>query len=174
MKSETMRPIAPAASLVLAVCFLAAALAAPASAQSAPTRTPGLWETTTITKKGRTTAKECIDAETDRLVLQLTAVLTCRTTDFKQTTDGYAAGASCTAGGITVDNKITVTGDFDSWARAEAVTTMTSADGDAGSNRVFSTAIEARRLGECKPGQIPGDLILPNGKIVHVNPSRKR
>lgn len=149
-----------------------ATLAAPAFAQSVPTRTPGLWETTTITNAGRTMAKECIDASTDRLVLQLTSVLTCRNTDFRRTADGYFAGAKCAAGGMTVDNKITVTGDFDQWARAEALTTMSSA-GEGGINRSFSTAIEARRLGECEEGQIPGDLILPNGKTVHVNPSRK-
>lgn len=158
-------------TLILAAAV--AALASPAAAQSVPTRTPGLWETTTITNAGRTTAKECIDAATDRLVLQLTAVLTCRNTDFKRTADGYQAGARCSAGGMTVDNKITVTGDFDQWARAEALTTMTEGGGDAGLNRTFSTAIEARRIGECEEGQIPGDLILPGGKTVHVNPSRK-
>lgn len=152
---------------------LAGALAAPAFAQSVPKRTPGLWETTTVTNAGRTSAKECIDASTDRLVLQLTSVLTCRNTDFKRTADGFQAGAKCSSGGMTVDNRITVTGDFDQWARAEALTTMTSADGGADINRTFSTAIEARRLGDCEPGQIPGDLILPNGKTVHVNPSRR-
>lgn len=157
----------------LALAATLATLAGPALAQSVPTRTPGLWETTTVTNAGRTTAKECIDAATDRLVLQLTAVLTCRNTDFKRTADGYQAGARCSAGGMTVDNKITVTGDFDQWARAEALTTMTDVGGDSGLNRTFSTAIEARRLGECQEGQIPGDLILPSGKTVHVNPARR-
>jgi hypothetical protein len=146
-----------------------------AQAQQPPKRAPGLWETTTITNAGRTGAKECIDAATDRLVLQLTSVLTCRNTDFKRTADGFQAGAVCSSGGLSVDNRITVTGDFETWARAEALTTMSglgvSADGGA---RTFSTAIETRRLGDCEPGQIPGDLILPNGKTVHVNPSRAR
>ena len=72
-----------------------------------------------------------------------------------------------------IDRQITVTGDFDSWARAEAITNMASADGDAGVNRSFSTAIETRRLGECDAGQIPGDVILPGGKTIHVNPSAR-
>ena len=163
-----MRPIARNAALALSL-----AAATPAGAQQVPTRTPGLWETTTITNAGRTTAKECVDAETDRLVLQLTSVLTCRNTDFKRTADGYQAGARCTAGGMTVDNRITVTGDFDTWARAEALTNMVSTDADRGVNRSFSTAIEVRRIGDCEEGQIPGDLILPGGKTVHVNPKRR-
>jgi hypothetical protein len=161
--------------LALAAVGLGLVAAAPAEAQSPPKRAPGLWETMTITNAGRSGAKECIDAATDRLVLQLTAVLTCRNTDFKRVGDGYQAGAVCSSGGLSVDNRITVTGDFETWARAEALTTMTGVGGAAdGGARTFSTAIETQRLGDCEPGQIPGDLILPNGKTVHVNPSRPR
>ncbi|RXF73259.1 DUF3617 domain-containing protein [Hansschlegelia zhihuaiae] len=151
-------------------------LAGAAHAQQPPKRAPGLWETMTITNAGRSGAKECIDAATDRLVLQLTSVLTCRNTDFKRTADGFQAGAVCSSGGLSVDNRITVTGDFETWARAEALTTMSGlgVSADGGGARTFSTAIETRRIGDCEPGQIPGDLILPNGKTVHVNPSRAR
>lgn len=169
MTPTAARRIAIAASLF--VCVATSAQAAEYSA--VPKRAAGLWETVTITDTGRSGAKECIDASTDRLVLQLTSVLTCRNTDFKRTADGYAAGAVCSSGGLSIDNKVTVTGDFESWARAEALTTMRSEDGDAGLNRSFSTAIETRRLGDCEPGQVPGDLILPNGKTVHVNPTRR-
>ena len=160
----------------IAVTFAAAALALSASgalAQSPPKRAPGLWETMTVTNAGRSGAKECIDERTDRLVLQLTSVLTCKNTDFKRTADGFQAGAVCAAGGLSVDNRVTVTGDFETWARAEAVTTMVDTGGGAATNRSFSTAIETRRLGDCEPGQIPGDLILPSGKTVHVNPSKR-
>ncbi len=165
-----MRPLI----LPLAASLLGCALAPALAAERVPTRTPGLWESSTITNAGRTTVKECVDAQTDRLVLQLTAVLTCKNTDFRRTADGFFAGAKCSAGGMTVDNQITVTGDFESWARAEAITNMVSADGDAGVNRTFSTAIETRRIGECDEGQIPGDIVLPGGKTIHVNPSARR
>jgi hypothetical protein len=169
-----MRPFF-AAIAATASCAAVITASVPAVAQSrVPTRAPGLWESATITNSGRTTVKECIDAPTDRLVLQLSAVLTCKNTDFRRTDDGYAAGARCSAGGMTVDNKITVTGDFESYARAEALTTMTSADAGSALNRTFSTAIETRRIGECEEGQIPGDIILPSGKTVHVNPANKR
>ena len=166
MTSTSGRRIALAAVLLAAAPGLASA-----DISSVPKRAPGLWDTITITDAGRTGAKECIDASTDRLVLQLTSVLTCKNTDFRRTADGYAAGAVCSSGGLSVDNKVTVTGDFETYARAEALTTMRS--DDAGLNRTFSTAIETRRLGDCEPGQIPGDLILPNGKVLHVNPSRR-
>lgn len=166
-----MKPIALAAGLAVGLLGLPAERGL---AQSPPKRAPGLWETMTVTNAGRSGAKECIDAATDRLVLQLTSVLTCKNTDFKQQADGYVAGAVCSSGGLSVDNRVTVTGDFETWARAEALTTMSSKEGDPALNRTFSTAIEARRLGECEPGQVPGDLILPSGKTVHVNPSRPR
>lgn len=166
-----MKPIALAAGLAAGLIGLPAEHCL---AQSPPKRAPGLWETMTITNAGRSGAKECIDAATDRLVLQLTSVLTCKNTDFKRQADGYVAGAVCSSGGLSVDNRVTVTGDFETWARAEALTTMSSKAGEAALNRTFSTAIETRRIGECEPGQIPGDLILPSGKTVHVNPSRSR
>lgn len=166
-----MKPIVLIAALAAGLLGL---LIEPSFAQSPPKRAPGLWETNTITNAGRSGAKECIDAGTDRLVLQLTSVLTCKNTDFKRQGDGYVAGAVCSSGGLSVDNRVTVRGDFETWARAEALTTMTSKAGEAALNRTFSTAVETRRLGECEPGQIPGDLILPNGKTVHVNPSRPK
>lgn len=168
-----MTPTAGRRTALAAALLMAAPAVAVADISSVPKRAPGLWETMTITDTGRTGAKECIDAATDRLVLQLTSVLTCKNTDFKRTADGYAAGAVCSSGGLSIDNKVTVTGDFETYARAEARTTMRSDDGDAGLNRSFSTAIETRRLGDCEAGQIPGDLVLPNGKTVHVNPSRR-
>ncbi|MFC3694776.1 DUF3617 domain-containing protein [Chenggangzhangella methanolivorans] len=168
-----MTPTAGLRTALAAALLMAAPGLASADISSVPKRAPGLWETMTITDAGRTGAKECIDAATDRLVLQLTSVLTCKNNDFKRTADGYAAGAVCSSGGLSVDNKVTVTGDFETYARAQALTTMRSDGGDAGLNRTFSTAIETRRLGDCEPGQIPGDLILPNGKTVHVNPSRR-
>jgi len=158
-----MKPTAAFAVLVLVGSAGAAVAASP------PKRAPGLWETTTITNAGKSGARECIDAATDRLVRQAMTGQTCRNDDFRETPEGYVAGAICKSGGMTVDNKIVVTGDFETWARAEATSTLTGLEG--GGERRFSTAIEARRLGECEPGQTPGDVVLPNGTTIHVGPA---
>lgn len=156
-----MKPIAVCAVLAGAL------LATPALADTPPKRAAGLWETATITNAGRSGARECVDARTDRLVRQATAGLTCRNDDFKRTADGWSAGAKCSSGGMSTDTLVTVTGDFETFARARAVTEMTGLSGDGGT-RSFSTTIEARRIGDCEPGQTPGDIILPNGQIIHV------
>ena len=31
--------------------------------------------------------------------------------------------------------------------------------------------VEAGRLGECEPGQKPGDIILPNGQVIQMPPA---
>ena len=154
-----------AAFALLAVLASTAA----AGAASPPKRAPGLWETTTITNAGRSGARECIDAATDRLVRQAMAGQSCRNDDFRDTPEGYVAGAICKAGGMMVDNKIVVTGDFATWARAEATSTLSGLDGGG---RRFSTTIDARRLGDCAPAQKPGDVILPNGTVINVGPAR--
>ncbi|MFD1332011.1 DUF3617 domain-containing protein [Methylopila musalis] len=155
---------------LLRAAVVAALSAGPAFAASPPKRAPGLWETTTITDAGRTVAKECVDARTDRLTRQIMAGVTCRNDDFKVTAEGYSAGAICSSGGMSIDNKVTLSGDFESFARAENVTVMTGLPGEGGGRR-FYTAIEARRLGDCAPDQRPGDVILPNGTVVNVPPA---
>jgi len=161
----------PAARLALIAGSLA--LSGAALAASPPSRAPGLWETATITDAGRTVAKECVGAGTDRLVRQAMTGLTCRNDDFKRTEDGgYAAGAICRSGPTSIDNKIVVSGDFESFARAEATTVMTGLAGEPGGERRFRTTIEARKLGECAPGQRPGDVILPNGTVISVPAGR--
>lgn len=151
---------------------LSALLAAPAAAETPPKRLPGLWETATITDAGRTTARECVDERTDRLIRQAMAGLTCRNDDFNRTAEGLMAGAICRSGGMTIDNKVVVSGDFATFARAEAFTVMTGLASEPGGQRRFRTAIEARRLGDCAPDQRPGDVILPNGKVINVPPVR--
>jgi hypothetical protein len=146
--------------------------AGPAAAGSPPKRADGLWEITTSTNAGKSSARECIDRSTDRLVKQALTGQTCRNDDFKQTPEGYAAGAICRTGGMTVDGRVVVTGDFETWARAEATTVMTGLAGEAGP-RTFRTTIDVRRLGDCEPGQVPGDVVLPNGKTIHVAPGGK-
>ncbi|MFD1702481.1 DUF3617 domain-containing protein [Methylopila henanensis] len=159
-------------SAAVRLAFAGLALAAtPAFADRPPTRTPGLWETATITNAGRTMARECIDERTDRIVRQATSGVTCRNDDFKRTADGYAAGAICRSGGMSIDNKVEITGDFATFARVSTTTVMSGLPGEAGP-RTFTSAIEARRLGDCQPDQRPGDVILPNGTVVNVPPAR--
>lgn len=166
-----MRHLRSAGHGLLGALLAGALGAGPAFAASPPKRAPGLWETATITNAGRTLARECIDASTDRLVRQITSGITCRNDDFTRREEGYVAGAICKSGGMSVDNRIVVSGDFETFATAEATTTMSGLAGEAGP-RTFRTTIEARRVGDCTGDQRPGDVILPNGTVVNVPPVR--
>ncbi len=149
--------------VIAAAGLLACLCAGGAGARSAPTRAPGLWEITTRTGAGSTTGRECVDARTDRLQRQAVAAQSCTDADFKETPEGYVSAAGCKMEGISAQSRVVITGDFETWARAEVSTTLQGSE-----NRSFRTTIETRRIGDCEPGQSPGDLILPNGKVIHV------
>lgn len=158
-----------------AVAMLAAMIAAatPVLADDLPTRRPGLWETTTITKKGRVSARQCVDRTSDRFAYSAMRSQNCTDNRLRDVGDGsYLAEATCKRETFTAQGRVSITGDFQTSARAESTTTMTGLPGEA-SPMVVTTTVETRYLGDCGPGQSPGDMIMPNGQIVHV-PSIKR
>jgi hypothetical protein len=140
-----------------------------ARADTVPKRVPGLWETVTSTNTGSTKGRECIDEATDRLVYQASTALTCRKLNFQRSSDGYLASGSCNSGGMAIEESIAVSGDFANFAKAETNVSMSGLPGET-APRTFRTTIENRRLGDCEPGQQPGDVILPNGDVFHVAP----
>nr|WP_165455474.1 DUF3617 family protein [Hansschlegelia quercus] len=123
----------------------------------------------TSTNTGSTKGRECIDEATDRLVYQASTALTCRKLNFQRSADGYLASGNCNSGGMAIEESIAVTGDFTNFAKAETNVSMSGLPGEA-APRTFRTTIENRRLGDCAPGQQPGDVILPNGEVFHVAP----
>lgn len=144
-----------------------------AHADTVPKRLPGLWETITSTNTGSTKGMECIDEATDRMVYQASTALTCRKLNFERSGDAYVANGSCNSGGMSIQETLTVTGDFANFARAETNISMAGLPGEA-APRTFRTTIDNRRLGDCQPGQVPGDMIMPNGEVLHVSPAPKR
>ena len=60
----------------------------------------------------------------------------------------------------TVTSHAEITGDFDS---AYVVTTEAKSDKGPEQLRDTTTRIEAKWLGDCKPGQKPGDVVMPGG-----------
>lgn len=158
----------------IAICVAAAlaATVAPALGDDLPTRKPGLWETTTITTGGQITARQCVDAGSDTLAYSAMRSQSCTDNRLHQTADGYLAEAKCRKDTFNAEGRVVITGDFQTTVRAESSTVMTGLPGSSAPMTV-RTVVESRYLGECEPGTVPGDLILQNGKIVHVPPIKR-
>lgn len=170
------------------ICAIAAGVAGAtlwsgiAAAEDLPTRKPGLWESSMKAGKDgdpAMTAKQCVDATTDKAMLMGTAKGLC---DFKwqrAARDRIETEATCRMGPVIVTGKGVITGDFNSSLRIETTATTTaSADAmPAGAPRIAiptqtqTTVMEARWLGPCEPGQKPGDVIMPDGKVIPTAPN---
>ena len=63
-----------------------------------------------------------------------------------------------------------ISGDFNA---AYTVTTQSHLDKGPESLRDTTTKIEAKYLGDCKPNQKPGDIVMPGGFKLNVKDAEK-
>ena len=135
-----------------------------------PTRKAGLWESTisgtsSLAAEGGT-LKHCIDAETDRAAMTgALSAKTCQQGPVVKTAAGYEVEATCKVGEMTSKSKSIVTGDFNSKVTVNVTSHISTGSGPAKESK---TTIEARYIGPCEAGQKPGDVILPDGKVIRV------
>ena len=155
-----MRRLAFAACLVVASPALAA--------ETLPARAPGLWESKSTSADGVTTAKQCVGEGTDAAAVSaMGGNRQCSKNEVTRTADGWSSETECKIGEITAVSRGTFSGDFKSEVRTELETTLTGLPGQS-SPTPRKTVIEAKRLGDCEPGQKPGDIILSDGKVVRT------
>jgi hypothetical protein len=170
------RPVAVwlAVSLVVSIGLLSAG--GRASAEDLPQRKPGLWAMK-IAHNGsglpELTMQHCTDGTTDKdmnNVVSPMAKQICSKQDLQKTTTGYVADSVCSMGGGTMTAHSEITGDFSS-----AYTVVTTSHTDSGPTnlRDLTTRIEAKWLGECKPGQKAGDIVMPGGFKLNVKDAEK-
>jgi Protein of unknown function (DUF3617) len=146
-------------------CVLAL-VATGAIADELPLRKPGLWEMK-IVKVGSQlpalTTQQCTDPSVDKDMVNTVSPIAkqiCSKQNLQKTATGYVNDSVCTISGATITSHTEVTGDFDS---AYVVTTEAKSDKGPDQLRDTTTRIEARWLGDCKPGQKPGDIVMPGG-----------
>jgi Protein of unknown function (DUF3617) len=146
-------------------CALAL-LTAGAVADELPLRKPGLWEMK-IVKVGSQlpalTTQQCTDPTVDKDMVNTVSPIAkqiCSKQNLQKTATGYVNDSVCTISGATITSHTEVTGDFDS---AYVVTTEAKSDKGPEQLRNTTTRIEAKWLGDCKPGQKPGDIVMPGG-----------
>jgi hypothetical protein len=151
--------------LLFCVGCLLLALPPPAGADELPLRKPGLWEMKVV-KTGPTpemAMQHCTDEATDHDMSNTISPLAkqiCSKQEIQKTATGYTIDSVCSVSGIAMTSHSDIAGDLNA-----AYTVTTTAHSDRGVAGIHDTItkIEARWLGACKPGQKPGDIIMPGG-----------
>jgi hypothetical protein len=172
----TRQLLSSVSGLFISGCFLLAVLPA-ARADEIPLRKAGLWEMKMV-RVGSTmpdmTMQHCTDETTDKSMSTAASPLSkevCSRRDITKTATGYVSDSVCTIGGMSMTSHAEITGDFNS-----AYTVKTTSHTDHGPTALphdTATTIEAKWLGDCKPGQKPGDIVMPNGFKLNVKDMEK-
>lgn len=149
-------------SLVV-VGLVAAALSAPARGLEMPKRKSGLWEITTSMQgmpKGMGPIQHCIDQNSDNLMQQNAEKFKqqCSATDIKQQGDKITVHSVCKMESTTTTTDAVFTGAFDSAYRGDIKTRFNPPLHGMAESKM---AIAAKWVGACKPGQKPGDIVMP-------------
>jgi len=156
----------PARLIGLGFAATLSAVSTLAAAETLPTRKAGLWESKTVSAEGNTTVRQCIDNKTDQLAQgALGAGQNCSKRTFVKTSTGFKGETECKIGPISATGSSVITGDFGSKIHMDVETTLTGIPNTKDPVR-RQMAIDATYLGPCEAGQSPGDIILPDGKIV--------
>jgi hypothetical protein len=153
------------------------ALSSAALAEDLPLRKAGLWEMK-ITKAGGSvpemTMQHCTDPTTDKEMNNSASPLAkqiCSRQDVKKTATGFVTDSVCSVAGVSMTTHAEISGDFNS---GYTVTSTTHSDkGPTGKPLDATTRIEAKWMGDCKPGQKPGDILMPGGFKLNVKDAEK-
>jgi hypothetical protein len=153
------------------------ALSSAALAEDLPLRKAGLWELK-ITKVGGSvpemTMQHCTDPTTDKEMNNQASPLAkqiCSKQDVVKTATGYVSDSVCSVAGVAMTTHAEIVGDFNS---GYTVTSVTHSDkGVTGKPLDATTRIQAKWLGDCQPGQKPGDILMPGGFKLNVKDAEK-
>ena len=148
--------------------LLVIATTASAATVELPKRKPGLWEIVTSQTGGPPGPKAmlCIDAKTDDLAQQLAAgAVSCSQQEVRRDGDRFIAQSTCRIGESTATTHMVFSGQFDSAYEVDIEAKY--APPLLGMTEGRST-VRGRWLGPCRPGQRPGDIMLPNGTVLNL------
>lgn len=155
------------------VFALVASIAASAAADELPRRRAGLWEINLhmqgIPYLGP--MQQCIDQNTDNLMLQHARQTDCRALEVKRTGNTVRIHSVCQMHGSTATTDGVFEGSFASSYKGS----MTTRFNPPWNGMSVSTIThEARWIGPCKPGQKLGELIMPSIGGLNLNELLKR
>ena len=145
----------------ISLTLLAVLLAAPASAADAPKRKSGLWEVRTemAGMPSRGPIQMCVDQTSDNLMQERAREKSnCSVMDVSRGAGKVTIHSVCKFDGTTATTDAVITGDFDSTYRNDMLIRYNPREHGMGEMKMTP---EARWLGPCKPGQKPGDIMMP-------------
>lgn len=153
------------------------ALSSAALAEDLPLRKAGLWEMKIVRTGGAVpdmTMQHCTDPTTDKEMnnsISPAAKQVCAKQELKKTATGYVSDSICTVAGVSMTTHAEIVGDFNS---GYTVTTTSHSDkGVSGKPLDATTKIQAKWIGDCQPGQKPGDIVMPGGFKMNVKDAEK-
>ncbi len=153
------------------------ALSSAAFAEDLPLRKAGLWEMKIVRTGGAVpdmTMQHCTDPTTDKEMnnsISPAAKQVCAKQELKKTATGYVSNSICTVAGVSMTTHAEIVGDFNS---GYTVTTTSHSDkGVSGKPLDATTKIQAKWIGDCQPGQKPGDIVMPGGFKMNVKDAEK-
>jgi hypothetical protein len=149
--------------IVPSCCLLLMVTVIDAASETPPHRKSGLWEIkTTVSNTSRSfSAQTCIDQNSDDLWTQEADPdnqMTCSKTTLHKEGSNWVSESVCQVQSSIATTRAVFTGSFDSSYRVESKSTYTP---PLMGIKEGTTVMDAKWLGPCKPGQTPGDIIVP-------------
>lgn len=150
---------------VLGCGLLLMATAREAASETPPRRKSGLWEVKTTVSNAPNntlTAQACVDQNSDDLWEQNTDPdnsMSCSKPTVHREGSAWVAESVCKIESSTATSRSVFTGSFDSSYRVESTSTYSP---PLMGMKEATTIIDVMWLGPCKPGQTPGDILVPD------------
>lgn len=162
---DTRRPTS-----FLLFCLLATSLAGNALSSDMPKRKAGLWEINSHMEgmPSMGAVQQCIDQSTDDLMQQRAQKNKpdCSVMDVKPQGKRITIHSVCKIDSTTATTDAEFIGAFDSAYKGTMSTRFNPPMHGMSESKM---TMEAKWLGPCKPGQKPGDVIMPNMNNININ-----
>jgi hypothetical protein len=148
-----------------------------ASADEYPTLKPGQWEMTTMTDRAGAqphTSTICFDAALQKDMIEMGNGMRremCSRSDMQRVGTQDITDTECKLGNSVVKTHAVMTMKGDTAYRTEAETTYDPplmAD-----LRQAKTVVEAKHVGACRDGLVPGDIVTANGARFNIRDMQK-
>jgi len=165
-----MRRLAPCLLLAGSVVLGTADWGFAQPAEGLPQRRPGQWEMRMVTEKPaggpQITAQTCIDAATDRELMEFGLKMSkdsCKRYELKRAGAGWTIDAECAFGPVKSVSRTTISGNFQSAVTVRTEGTTEGLPGTKGPQPMLMTQTTRWVAAACTGGMAPGDIAIGNG-----------